>query len=206
MKLFYILSKLIKKSRGSSILNSSIHATSKVESGSTVVHSKMDKHSFCGYNCDIIYCEIGSFCSISNNVKIGGGMHPMEWVSTSPVFYKGRDSVKAKFSEFEREPNQIVRIGNDVWIGEGVLIKQGVTIGNGAVIGMGSIVTKDIEPYTIYAGSPARKIRNRFEEEVITELNQLKWWDLAESDLKKVSPYIQNPIEFISRLKSLLNK
>jgi acetyltransferase-like isoleucine patch superfamily enzyme len=139
-------------------------------------------------------------------VKIGGGMHPMEWVSTSPVFYKGRDSVKAKFSEFEREPNQIVRIGNDVWIGEGVLIKQGVTIGNGAVIGMGSIVTKDIEPYTIYAGSPARKIRNRFEENVITELNQLKWWDLAESDLKKVSPYIQNPIEFISRLKSLLNK
>lgn len=206
MKLSYLFSKLLKKIRGASILNSSIHPTSKIESGSTVVHSKMDKHSFCGYNCDIIYSEIGSFCSISNNVKIGGGMHPMDWVSTSPVFYKGRDSVKAKFSEFEREPNKIVRIGNDVWIGEGVLIKQGVTIGNGAVIGMGSVVTKDIEPYAIFAGNPAKKIRNRFDEEIINELNQLNWWDLPEDTLREAATLIQNPSEFISKVKSILNK
>ena len=130
MRFLYIWSKLIKKIRGSSIVNSKIHKTSKIESGSHIVNTTFDKYSFCGYDCEIINCEIGSFCSIASNVKIGGGRHPMEWVSMLPVFYEGRDSsVKAKFSEHKRDPVQKIIIGHDVWIGQSAIIKHGVNLG-----------------------------------------------------------------------------
>ena len=96
MTISYLLAKVLKKIRGSAIVNSKIHKTSKVESGSHIVNTVFDRHSFCGYDCEIFNCDIGSFCSIANNVIIGGGMHPIDWVSTSPVFYEGRDSVKLK--------------------------------------------------------------------------------------------------------------
>ena len=102
MRLQYIISKILKKIRGAAINKSTIHKTSKVESGSLVVNSTIDRYSFCGYDCDILNCEIGCFCSIANNVIIGGAAHPINWVSTSPVFYIGRDSVKKKFQTFQR--------------------------------------------------------------------------------------------------------
>ena len=86
MKIIYYWSKFFKKLKGKAVVNSSIHETSKVEAGSEIVNSTFDKHSFCGYDCEIINCDIGSFCSIANRVIIGGGMHPMHWVATSPVF------------------------------------------------------------------------------------------------------------------------
>lgn len=92
--------------RGAAIRNSYIDATSKVESGSQFVNSRMNKYSFCGYDCQIVNCRIGMFCSIADNVKIGGARHPIEWVSTSPVFYSGRDSVKKKFSTFDRDEDK----------------------------------------------------------------------------------------------------
>lgn len=159
MKLLYYWSKFFKKIRGKSILNSLIHPTSKIEAGSEVVNSKFNKHSFCGYNCEIINCDIGAYCSIANNVIIGGGMHPLDWVGTSPVFYEGTDSVKAKFSEHQRPAAKKTFIGNDIWIGQYAILKQGIVVGDGAVIGMGSVVTKDVLPYSIVAGNPAREIR-----------------------------------------------
>ena len=201
MDIVYYWSKIFKKIRGSSIKNSSIHKSSKIESGSNIVNVTMEKYSFCGYNCEIANTHIGSFCSIANGVIIGGGMHPIQWVSTSPVFYKGRDSVKAKFSEFEREPIKTTYIGNDVWIGQNVLIKQGVNIGHGSVIGMGSIVTKDIEPYTICAGNPARVIRKRFDDKIIKELLNTCWWNMNDNELKKCAKYIKEPENFIKCIK-----
>ena len=197
----YFLSKIFKKMRLSSILNSSIHKTSKVESGSSFINSKMDKHSFCGYDCDINHTFIGSFCSIANGVTIGGGMHPSEWVSTSPVFFSERDSVKAKFSKHERKKVQNTVIGHDVWIGQNVIIKQGVNIGTGAIIGMGSIVTKDVPPYNIYAGNPAKFIRKRFDDKVIDSLLKSEWWHMEEIKLEQYAKYITNPSKFINSIK-----
>lgn len=197
----YFWSKALKKLRGNAIKNCNIHKTSKIESGSQVVNTSIDKHSFCGYNCQIIDCDIGSFTSISNNVVIGGGMHPMNWVGMSPVFYEGKDSVKAKFSTHKREPVQRTKIGHDIWIGEGVLIKQGVTIGNGSVIGMGSVVTKNVEPYSIVAGNPAKLIRKRFDEQIIMSLQEIEWWNFEDENLKKNARYFTDPIEFIGRVK-----
>jgi acetyltransferase-like isoleucine patch superfamily enzyme len=201
MGLTYYWSKIIKKLRASAILNSEIHKTSKVESGCNVVNTTMDKHSFCGYDCEIANTDIGSFCSIANGVIIGGGAHPLKWVSTSPVFYEGRDSVKAKFSEHKREPVKRTIIGHDVWSGQNVLIKQGVQIGTGAVIGMGSVVTKDVAPYTIVAGVPAKPIKKRFDGMVITKLLQSKWWDFEEARLKDIAQHFNSVDEFIKRIE-----
>ena len=188
--------------RGAAIRNSYIDATSKVESGSQFVNSRMDKYSFCGYDCEINNCEIGKFCSIANNVKIGGARHPIEWVSTSPVFYSGRDSVNKKFSTFDRAEDKKTLIGNDVWIGANAIIIQGIRIGNGSVIGAGSIVTKNVGDYEIVAGNPARFIRKRFSEEVVEELINLEWWDWPEEILLDMAQYIKEPIDFIESYKS----
>jgi acetyltransferase-like isoleucine patch superfamily enzyme len=199
--ILYVWAKIWKKIRGTAIKNSTIHPSSKIESGSLIVNSRMDKHSFCGYDCRILNCSIGSFCSLASNVVIGGGMHPIKWISTSPAFYEGRDSIKAKFSEHERERVQRVQIGHDVWIGENVMIKQGVTIGTGAVIGMGSIVTRDVEPYMIVAGNPARVIRPRFDKELAEELLAAEWWRLDEEVLRNLGQYAKEPQAFLAKIK-----
>lgn len=199
--LIYFWNRLLKKSRGVAIKKSQIHKTSKIGSGTQMINSAMDKHSFCGYDCKILNCSIGAFCSIADKVVIGGAEHPVNWVSTSPVFYVGRDSIKKKYSEYPREAEKRTIIGNDVWIGENVLIKAGVTIGDGAVVGMGSIVTKDVEAYSIVVGNPAKLIRRRFEADVCTELCEMKWWNLEEELLQHLSPYIQEPRQFIEVYK-----
>lgn len=198
----YIWAKILKKIRGSAIRNSSIHKTSKIEPGSQFINSKMGKHSFCGYDCDISNTEIGSFCSIANNVIIGGGMHPVDWVGTSPAFYEGRDSIKAKFSNHKRKNVKKTIIQHDVWIGQSVIIKQGICIGTGAVIGMGSIVTKDVPPYTVYAGNPAKLIKERFDKNTAEKLLKIEWWNFDDKKLKKYAKYFTNPDQFINKVNN----
>lgn len=199
----YVWAKLFKKMRGCSLKDSVIDKTSKVEAGSNIVGVRMDKYSFCGYDCEITNCHIGRFCSIADKVIIGGAFHPMQWVSTSPVFYHGRDSVKKKFSEFKKEEVKRTEIGHDVWIGNYVLIKQGVKIGTGAVIGMGSVVTKDVPPYEIWGGNPAKCIRKRFDDGLIRRLLESKWWEQEENFLEKAAVYIQEPEVFLDFLEKV---
>lgn len=196
----YLIAKFLKKIRLSSVKNSKIARTSDIGSGSNVANSTMDRYSFCGYDCDINNAVIGSFCSIANNVCIGGAMHPVDWVSMSPVFYSGRDSVKKKFSRFDRPADKTTHIGSDVWIGDGAFIKQGVNIGVGAVIGMGSVVTKDVPPYTIVAGNPARVIRKRFNDDIINRLLESRWWEMSDNQLKTLAVDIKDPESFLNKL------
>lgn len=177
---------------------SKIHSTSKVESGSSVYYSSFDRHSFCGYDCDLYYAEIGSFTSIANQVVIGGARHPMEWVGMSPVFYKGRDSVKKKFSLHPLDPAPITSIGHDVWIGRSAIILSGIAVGNGAVVGAGSVVTKDVPPYGIVAGNPAKLIRYRFDKEIVENLEKIRWWELDDHTLDDLARHIRDPNLFIS--------
>ena len=198
-----MFSRVLKKARGNAIKDGFIHPTSKVESGSTIVRTRFDRHSFCGYDCTFIDCDIGSFCSIANSVTAGGSRHPIEYVSTSPVFLSHSDSVKAKFSRHPYKWRAKTTIGHDVWIGEGVLIKGGVSIGHGAVIGMGSVVTKDVPPYAIVAGNPAKLIRMRFRPEVINALLKLQWWSLSDEELRRLASLFPDP-EAMLRQEGLL--
>lgn len=191
--LSYLFSRALRKLRGSAVALSSIHETSKVESGSTVVNSTISRHSFCGYDCSILNCDIGAFCSIASRVSIGGVRHPTEFVSTSPVFLSHKDSVKAKFANHRYLPAVRTTVGNDVWIGEGVFVKAGITIGDGSVVGMGAVVTRDVAPYSIVAGNPARLIRLRFDQDVVEALLKMKWWELPDSELSRLGSGFSDP-------------
>jgi len=201
--LSYIYSRVLRKLRGSAIQNSKVHPTSKIESGSVLVNSSFDRHSFCGYDCTFLNTRVGAFCSISNDVVVGGARHPIEYVSTSPVFLSHKDSVKTKLSRHVYSTALETQIGNDVWIGERVLIKEGVSIGDGAVIGMGSVVTKDVPPYTIVGGNPAKLIRRRFSDDVIAGLGRLQWWSLSDEEIRAMAPLFVDPVALLKE-KGLL--
>ncbi|QNV66588.1 CatB-related O-acetyltransferase [Pseudomonas sp. CFA] len=193
----YIISRILKKSRGSALIDSHVPRSSKVESGSTLFSTRFGEHSFCGYDCTFIKTTIGSFCSVANNVVVGGARHPIEYVSTSPVFLAHKESIKKKFSRHEYRWDPTTTIGHDVWIGEGVLIKGGITIGTGAVIGMGSVVTKDVPPYAIYGGNPARLIRYRFPESIVEGLLKSRWWELSDEQLSVAAAHFTDPEAFL---------
>lgn len=199
-KIEYIWNKILKKIRLRAIVDSKIHATSKVCSGSQLVNVVMGKHSDIGYDCTIINTNIGSFCSLGANIVIGGLSHSIDWVSTSPVFNENIDHLKQKFSHHKFDLYLETSIGHDVWIANNVQIKAGVKVGNGAVIGMGSVVVKDVGPYEIWAGNPAKLIRKRFDDETVNQLLQTDWYNWNDDKIKQYAPYFNNVELFIKKI------
>jgi acetyltransferase-like isoleucine patch superfamily enzyme len=192
-----LFARLFKKARLHSVQDCCIHSTSRIQSGSNLCNVVMNKHSYCGYDCEISNCDIGAFVSIANFVSIGGGEHPVDWVSTSPAFYEGQRSIPAQFANHKRSSPKKTIIGSDVWIGYGAHIRQGVRIGNGAVVGMGSVVTKDVECYEIVAGVPARHVRFRFAEEVREQLNMTRWWDYPDETIAELGGLFDDPLALL---------
>jgi acetyltransferase-like isoleucine patch superfamily enzyme len=130
--------------------------------------------------------KIGKFCSIAEGVEILlGGNHRPDWVTTYP--FNAISSYWPEAAEIQGHPatRGDVIIGHDVWIGNYATILSGITIGNGAVIGAGAMVTKDVEPYAIVAGNPARLVRKRFDETTIARLQSLSWWDWPEEKIRR---------------------
>lgn len=193
----------MKKSRGIASHGSKIHPTSKVESGTTIIDSVMDRHSFCGYDCSINNCDIGAFVSIASRVAIGGAKHPMEFVSMSPVFLSHKDSVKTKFSKHYYKDIPRTTIGNDVWIGEGAFVKSGVKLGDGSVVGMGAVVTRDVPPYAVVGGNPAKVLKMRFSDSYIEAFLNLKWWTFSDEDLKKYGEFFNEPERFLKEMGAI---
>jgi len=143
-------------------------------------------------------CRIGRYCSFGEQVQIGRHAHPLNWVSSSPFFYWPYEQVLDQqfpsdcdvvpHRDYKRQgpPVQLqhTHIGNDVWIGHGAFILPGVNIGHGAAIAAKAVVTKDVPPYAIVAGSPARVVRMRFPEKQVDALLESDWWDFAPWQLK----------------------
>lgn len=204
MTLGYLYSKFFKRVvRGTSIMNSYIDKTAKVYSGSTFYNSKLGRYSYVGYDSEVVNCEIGSFCSIANGFIAGGAKHPLEWLSTSPVFYDVSGGTNYHLGHLTIETTVRTYIGNDVWIGSRAIILQGVHICTGAVVGAGAIVTKDVPPYAFVAGCPAKIIKYRFDSDIICRLLKSEWWLLQDFQLKKLAKYMNNPNVFLVELEKL---
>ncbi|RYX87269.1 CatB-related O-acetyltransferase [bacterium] len=161
-------------------LENNIHAGSRT----AISNSNIGKYTYLAGNNRIFNTTIGAFCSIAENVCIGHAEHPYNHFSTSPVFYKS-DNAFNTTKLFQQEINEFAAttIGHDVWIGYNAYIRAGITIGNGCIIGAGAVVTKNIAPYTIVGGVPAKKIKDRFDAEKIKQLEQDQWWNLNDEAL-----------------------
>ena len=192
--------------RGAQLFNCHIGPNVSVARNTTVAGSRMEGHGSIGHDSTIGSCEIGAFtyfskqvdfyqtrigryCSIGPGVLCNPGMHPVHFVSTSPVFYKSGASCNMTFASADQFcENGRVEIGNDVWIGAKSVIKDGVTIGDGAVIGAGAVVVKNVPPYAIVGGVPARIIRYRFSQEQIDRLLRTQWWNWDQTKLRSAQP------------------
>jgi len=174
----------------SSLSNSTVSAKAKLFSPYHVHDSSVGDYTYMSRNSWVLQAKIGKFCSIGPNLVCGWGIHPLDCISTSPMFYSTQaqngTTLSATDKVQERKP---IIIGNDVFIGVNVTVLDGVSIGDGAVIGAGCVVSKDVPSYAIVAGNPMRVIRYRFPENIQRKLLATKWWDFSEKKLKMVETH-----------------
>lgn len=163
-----------------------LHKTSKIYPGVSI-----GEYSVINGNSCIFSGHVGRYCSIGYNVQISPPEHPVEFASTSQFFYKGKNSWK--------EIDNPTIIGNDVWIGSNAIVLSGVIIGTGAVIAAGAVVTKNVAPYTIVGGVPAKQLKTRFPSDIIEALLESKWWELEKNEVAKLN--VENIYDFIKGVK-----
>lgn len=141
---------------------------------------------------DTGHLSVGAYCSIALEVQIAlGGEHRTDWVSTYP--FRALNGLPGAYEDGHPATRGDVTIGNDVWLGRGCMIRSGVTIGDGAVVGAQAVVTRDVEPYTIVAGNPARVIRRRFTKRQIARLLVVRWWDWPHEEILRVVHLLNGP-------------
>lgn len=151
-----------------------------------MLESTFGDYSYAAGHVSIVYADVGKFCSIAAQTRINPGNHPMQRVTQHHFTYRrkmyGFGEDDQEFFEWRRAHR--CTIEHDVWLGHGSIIMPGVTIGTGAVVGSGAVVTKDIPPYTIVAGVPAKPIRSRFPLPVAKKLLAVSWWDWDHATIK----------------------
>lgn len=172
----------------SEVTESELGEWTEIGPNSSVRETVIGDYTYTAGDNQIIYTDIGKFCSIASHVRINPGNHPTWRVTQHHSTYRRSmygfsNSDDAKFFEWRRDHK--VTIGHDVWIGHGAIIMPGVHIGTGAVIGSSAVVTKDVEPYMIVAGVPSKPIRRRFSEEVSKQLLTIAWWDWSREVLEE---------------------
>ena len=144
------------------------------------------------YYGDNASVTIGSFCSLADDVLITvGGRHPTEFVSTFP--FRARFRLDGAYIDGIPQAERDVVIGHDVYVGRGARILAGVRIGTGAVVGAYAVVAKDVRPYAIVAGNPAREIRRRFPDDVVDRLLAIAWWEWPDEEIRRAIPLISSP-------------
>ena len=171
------------------------HVTNSIMNDNTTIYHNVRLHncelgeySYVANDTRLIGVKTGKFCSIGPSCRIGLGKHPVnEYISTHPIFFSPQSHVgvhlvgKSTFNEFEA-----IEIGSDVWIGVAVIILDGVKVGDGAIIAAGSVVTKDVLPFSIVGGVPAKLIKYRFCKSKVNEILASKWWEKPLSEIEDV--------------------
>ncbi|MBO4403654.1 MAG: CatB-related O-acetyltransferase [Bacteroidales bacterium] len=172
--------------------------------GAKLCNVQVGKYSRIGVNCQVTNAKIGNFTAIGKDTVITVGQHPTNYLTFHSIFYKkgnwGWHDEWVAPIEFQSGKN--VTVGNDVWIGRQCIVLDGVNIGDGAIVATGAVVTKDVPPFAVVGGVPAKIIRYRFAKEVVDRLEEIQWWNLPDEKITEVVDlfHIKNPtLEDINR-------
>ncbi|MEL6482345.1 MAG: chloramphenicol acetyltransferase [Pseudomonadota bacterium] len=172
---------------GCKVVNSTLGRYVELQAGTELLNVDFGDYSYTAGHCDIANATVGKFVNIASYVRIGATDHPMSRASQHHMLYRSAaywDDAEDDTAFFERRRARRTVIGHDTWLGHGSMIKPDVTVGHGAVVGAGSVVTKDVAPYTIVAGNPARPIRERHSAPIAERLMVLAWWDWSHAALR----------------------
>lgn len=185
---------------------STISAYCRLYRHARVVGSHIGNYTYISEHSVVSWSDVGKFCSIGPRCLVGGlGRHPTKWISTHPLFYSTRRQVELSFVSsnlFDELPR--TTIGNDVWLGARSIVLDGVNVGDGAIVAAGAVVSRDVEPYAIVGGVPAKLIRHRFPADARSALTTLRWWDEDGSTLEMVADRFTEKSEWTaSDIKSL---
>ncbi|HEY3282047.1 MAG TPA: DapH/DapD/GlmU-related protein [Armatimonadota bacterium] len=193
---------------GSRVSRSSLGRDVRVEAGAGVVDSHLGDRVSVASRCSLVKCSLGDysyvapetlmrevstgrFCSIGPRCLVGSAAHPITFVSTSPAFYTVTPPMGGSFADREHFGGaQPVVLGHDVWVGAHVLVRDGVKVGTGAVLAAGAVVVKDVPPYSVVGGVPARLIRMRFAEDRVERLLETRWWEWSTDRLKAAQSFL----------------
>ena len=173
---------------GCTINDSSFGAYTEIGAGSRIAHSTFEDYAYCDRYADIANATIGKFANIAAFSRIGATDHPLDTAACHHFLYRSADywdDVENDAEFFAHRQSRRAHIGADTWIGAGAMIKPEVTLGHGAVVAAGALVTKDVEPYTIVAGTPAKVLRRRQPEDIAERLITLAWWDWPHDVLRE---------------------
>lgn len=169
------------------ITESNFGACVEIGKGSRIAHSQFDDYSYCDRYADIANAQIGKFANIAAFSRIGATDHPLHTASCHHFLYRSDDywSDADRDAEFfVQRQSRVAHIGHDTWIGAGAMIKPEITLGHGAVVAAGAVVTKDVDPYTIVAGTPAKPLRLRQPRDIADRLIALAWWDWSHDAIR----------------------
>lgn len=170
------------------ITDSQFGAYVEIGTGSRLAHSSLGDYSYCDRYADIANARIGKFANIAAFSRIGATDHPLHTAACHHFLYRSDDywdDADHDAAFFAHRKSRIATIGHDTWIGANAMVKPGVTLGHGAVVAAGAVVTKDVDPYTIVAGTPAKPLRLRQPRAIADRLIALAWWDWSHDRLRK---------------------